>query len=817
MFDNIRLPVEIEQGSKGGPLFQTSIVELSSGNEQRNEDWIFPRQVWDIGYGVQNQSDYNACRDFFYARHGRSHGFLFKDWSDYSVTGQLLGTGDAAIRVFMLIKTYEAGSYSFTRRITRPVTASLVVKVSGVTQTINTDYIFGAGGWIRFATAPTGGATITADFEFDVPMRFDVDIFPLVLDWVGAATISSLTIIEIRDDYNAAPTAVHLTNSVSPLIETTSTTSHVKIAAIDVDDDPFGQDVLAVTGADAASFEIVGTLDQMNRTGAALYLKAGVVLNYLLKTSYAVTVTVDDPSVGIHPAAHVDLTLNLTQVNKPPTVSLINLTISEPLTDATGILSLGANPSVDDNVVIGTTTYLFKSAPTTGANEIKIGTLTTNSIDNLIAAINHAAGGGSLYGSATVVNPDVAATRGAGHTMHVAELVAGHYGNLLATTTTISTSSWAHVTLTGATTDTSAPLHVADVVATDDTLGLRALTLTGTDAAQFALSGSLSAGAIDPATGRTSYAGASLQTNAGLDYSTQKVFHVNVEIADSGLSSPPQGTAAFTLSFGIVPGTITVSTPGTHNVTVPSYTTLEIELWGPGAGGNGTTVNGTNGSADTTITSKSLVAGRGLAPVVGSNIGGHDGHATGGDTNLSGKPGNAGIVYSATLTGTWTSGRYLFAPPSFQFYTAKGGDAGDGFGGGLSTTGDSWVISSLVGSNKVSGAAATTPGGAGAGSVQYGITYISYVYLNAMVGSGGGGSGGGGSGVVPSKANAFGTGRPSGGGGAKLIKTYTFGVTPGAPNPGDILAVVIGSHGVGGVSFTNGGDGFDGQAKFTWS
>src|SRR5262249_27761124 len=93
---------------------------------------------------------------------------------------------------------------------------------------------------------------------------------------------------------NEAPTAVALANATASLAENVSTANHIKVADITVTDDALGSNTLALTGADAASFEIVGT---------ELFLKAGTVLDFESKTSYAVAVTVDDPTVGATPDA----------------------------------------------------------------------------------------------------------------------------------------------------------------------------------------------------------------------------------------------------------------------------------------------------------------------------------------------------------------------------------------------------------------------------------------------------------------------------------------------------------------------------------
>ena len=93
---------------------------------------------------------------------------------------------------------------------------------------------------------------------------------------------------------NLAPTAVSLTGAVTTLPDNTSTAADVHLADIHVTDDGLGDNALAVSGADAASFEIVGT---------ALFLKAGNTLNAATKASYSINVTVDDPTVGATPDA----------------------------------------------------------------------------------------------------------------------------------------------------------------------------------------------------------------------------------------------------------------------------------------------------------------------------------------------------------------------------------------------------------------------------------------------------------------------------------------------------------------------------------
>jgi hypothetical protein len=112
---------------------------------------------------------------------------------------------------------------------------------------------------------------------------------------------ATLTITNIPP--SLAPTNLTLQNQVTSLAENTSTTSRIKVADITVTDDGQGTNTLYLTGADASNFEILGT---------SLYLKANTALNYEAKTSYNVTVNVDDTSVGSTPDRTTNYTLNVT-------------------------------------------------------------------------------------------------------------------------------------------------------------------------------------------------------------------------------------------------------------------------------------------------------------------------------------------------------------------------------------------------------------------------------------------------------------------------------------------------------------------------
>ena len=100
--------------------------------------------------------------------------------------------------------------------------------------------------------------------------------------------------LAITDD-NEAPTAVLLANAITSLSENTSTAAPIKLADIAISDDAIGTNTISLIGDDADFFELLGT---------ALYLKAGTSLNYESKASFALTVSVGDPSLASRSEEH---------------------------------------------------------------------------------------------------------------------------------------------------------------------------------------------------------------------------------------------------------------------------------------------------------------------------------------------------------------------------------------------------------------------------------------------------------------------------------------------------------------------------------
>ncbi|SLN50898.1 hypothetical protein PSA7680_02634 [Pseudoruegeria aquimaris] len=205
-FHEVRFPDDISRGARGGPERRTQIVELASGDEERNASWASSRRRYDVAYGIRRADDLAAVVAFFEARNGRLYGFRFKDWADFksclpsqtpSATNQVIGTGDGTTTAFQLVKAYASGAQTWTRAITKPVAGSVTVAIDGVEQATGWS-IDTTTGLVTFDTAPASGAAITVGFEFDVPVRFDTDTLDVTLDIERLGSITSIPLLEIR-------------------------------------------------------------------------------------------------------------------------------------------------------------------------------------------------------------------------------------------------------------------------------------------------------------------------------------------------------------------------------------------------------------------------------------------------------------------------------------------------------------------------------------------------------------------------------------------------------------------------------------------
>lgn len=201
-FDEVSLPLPFALGASGGPERRVDIVTLGSGREARNTPWAHGRRRYDVGGAVRTLDDLHALIAFFEARRGKLIGFRFRDPFDskscapsapVSATDQQIGEGDGETASFALTKAY--GDYR--RPIRKPVAGSVRVAVGGVELTAEAFGVDATTGLVTLSDAPGDGASVTAGFVFDTPVRFDIDRLDLSLDGFGAGRAVSAPLVEI--------------------------------------------------------------------------------------------------------------------------------------------------------------------------------------------------------------------------------------------------------------------------------------------------------------------------------------------------------------------------------------------------------------------------------------------------------------------------------------------------------------------------------------------------------------------------------------------------------------------------------------------
>ncbi len=129
---------------------------------------------------------------------------------------------------------------------------------------------------------------------------------------------------------------------------------------------------------------------------------------------------------------------------------------------AVGVLTASAQPANNDTVTIDGKVYTFETSLTDVDGNVLIGAAATDSLDNLIAAINLAAGAGTLYATSMTEHATVDAAAGAGDTIDATAKTGGTGGNALATTVSSATLSWGAGTLGSGTDSKLASLAARD-------------------------------------------------------------------------------------------------------------------------------------------------------------------------------------------------------------------------------------------------------------------------------------------------------------------------------------------------------------------
>ncbi len=182
----------------------------------------------------------------------------------------------------------------------------------------------------------TGAVTLQNSANYEVKNSYSITVN--ATDASHATPTSKAVTISVTD-VNEAPTDLAL--SANSVAENTSTVSALTIGALSSTDPDTGNTFTysIVGGVDQTSFQI---------SGSDLQFKAGTVLDYETKNSYAVTVRTTDQGGLAYDKA---LTVNLTNVNEKP---VITAPASQNVTQATATAITGitiVDPDSGSNVI----------------------------------------------------------------------------------------------------------------------------------------------------------------------------------------------------------------------------------------------------------------------------------------------------------------------------------------------------------------------------------------------------------------------------------------------------------------------------------
>lgn len=210
-FHEVQFPVDISYGSRGGPGYNTVIIESEGGVEQRVARMSSARRVYDARYGIKTIEQVQTIQDFYLCRYGCSYGFRYKDHLDYSTADnhrgipayddQLLGTGNGTNTLFQLRKYYTSGGYQVVRNITKPVTGTVKVSVNNIELTSGFS-VDDTTGVVTISPAPGLGLAVKGGCYFDVPVRFGKEIdegLQISIDDFENGNIPSIPMKEIMD------------------------------------------------------------------------------------------------------------------------------------------------------------------------------------------------------------------------------------------------------------------------------------------------------------------------------------------------------------------------------------------------------------------------------------------------------------------------------------------------------------------------------------------------------------------------------------------------------------------------------------------
>lgn len=198
-FHDVNFPSRLKFNVSGGPEMRVDVTRLSSGHERRNKRWSAPLRRYLISVGQRPLDEIQVLTAFFEARSGPLYGFRFRDPFEHSTAtlNQNVSANDVEIGIGDGVATEMNLILGNGRQVTHPIEESLRVAIDGVE--ISTGFSFDhSSKKLSFDQAPASGETISAGFQFDVPVRFENEQLVATRTVNNAGEIADITLLELR-------------------------------------------------------------------------------------------------------------------------------------------------------------------------------------------------------------------------------------------------------------------------------------------------------------------------------------------------------------------------------------------------------------------------------------------------------------------------------------------------------------------------------------------------------------------------------------------------------------------------------------------
>lgn len=165
-------------GWQGGPSFQTQVVQMVSGRENRNAQHDKVRHQFSAPFQNITRDAYRNIKQMHLVCKGMLRCFKFRDELDFEAKDEVFAISEGGQTEFQLRKISTISGVSYARDV-YVIEGPVVVTIDGIETPVTVDP---DRGLVTFGTAPDVGAVLRWSGTFAVWVRFNQDFLPFSID-----------------------------------------------------------------------------------------------------------------------------------------------------------------------------------------------------------------------------------------------------------------------------------------------------------------------------------------------------------------------------------------------------------------------------------------------------------------------------------------------------------------------------------------------------------------------------------------------------------------------------------------------------------